>query len=191
MRLFVALEIPEAVRENLAAIRENFSSIGPVLRWIPPQNFHVTLKFIGGVPTEKLQPIIEALRRVRADKPLKLNFSGTGGSAAGVYWVAIEPCPALEQLAADIDQRLQPLGITSENRAFHPHVTLARFKDRKFQRKIDEVIRENGVHGPGQNLKCDFGAMTVTEFNLVKSTTFASGPIYSKVRSFPFAAAGN
>jgi 2'-5' RNA ligase len=74
MRLFVALEIPEAVRENLAAIRENFSSIGSKLRWVPLENLHVTLKFIGSVPAEKLEAIIEALRRVRVDKSVKIEL---------------------------------------------------------------------------------------------------------------------
>jgi 2'-5' RNA ligase len=191
MRLFVALEIPEAVRENLAAIRENFSSIGSKLRWVPLENLHVTLKFIGSVPAEKLEAIIEALRRVRVDKSVKLNFSGMGGSAAGVYWAAIEPCPALEKLAADIDRCLEPIGIAKEDRAFHPHVTVARFKDRGILKKINELTHENAVHGDGRSLKSDFGSMTATEFQLIESTTLPTGPIYSKVQSFPFAAAGN
>jgi RNA 2',3'-cyclic 3'-phosphodiesterase len=191
MRLFVALEIPEAVRENLAAIRENFFSIGSKLRWVPPENLHVTLKFIGSVPAEKLEAIIEALRRVRVDKSVKLNFSGMGGSAAGVYWAAIEPCPALEKLAADIDRCLEPIGIAKEDRAFHPHVTVARFKDRGILKKINELTHENAVHGDGRSPKSDFGSMTATEFQLIESTTLPAGPIYSKVQSFPFAAAGN
>jgi 2'-5' RNA ligase len=191
MRLFVALEIPEAARENLAAIREKFSSVGHELRWIPPQNLHVTLKFIGSVPAEKLEAIIEALRRVRVDKSVKLNFSGTGGTAAGVYWAAIEPCPVLEKLAADIDRCLEPIGIAKEDRAFHPHVTIARFKDRKILRKLDRLIHENGTSGHGHGLKRDFGSMSATEFHLMESKTLPPGPIYSKVHSFPFAAAGN
>lgn len=148
----------------------------------------MTLKFIGGVPTEKLQSIIEALRNVRVDKPVKLNSSGMGGTAAGVYWAATEPSPALAKLAADIDHSMEPLGIAPENRPFHPHVTLARFNDRKILRKLDELIQGNGTHGHGR-LKCDFGSMTATEFNLMESTTLPSGPVYSKVQSFPFAAA--
>ena len=193
MRLFVALEISEAVRENLAAIQKTFSSVDSQLRWVSPQNFHVTLKFIGSVPTEKLQAIIEVLRRVRVDKSVKLNFRGMGGSSAGVYWVALEGCPALEALAAAIDHSLEPLGIPKENRAFHPHITIARFKDRKLLRKFDELIRENGTHGEGRYPQCDFGSMSVSEFHLVESTTLPSGPIYSRVQAFPFvaAAAGN
>ena len=200
MRLFVALEIPEAVRENLAAIRKNFSSVGPQLRWVPPENFHVTLKFIGGVPGEKLQAIIEALRSVRVDKPVQLKFSGMGGSPAGVYWAgthagvywaAIESSVVLETLAAQIDQSLRPLGIVGENRPFHPHVTLARFKDRKILKKIDELIHKNGTDGHGQNLKYDFGSLIATEFHLMESKTLPTGPVYSKVQSFPFAGAAN
>ena len=193
MRLFVALEISEAVRENLAAIRTIFSSMDSQLRWVPPQNFHVTLKFIGSVPTEKLQTMVGALRHVRVHESVKLNFSGMGGSNAGVYWVAIEPCPALTALATEIHHSLELLGIPKENRAFHPHVTIARFKDRKILRKIDERIRENGSHGKGHFPKCDFGSISVSEFHLMESATLPSGPIYSKVQSFPFvtATAGN
>jgi RNA 2',3'-cyclic 3'-phosphodiesterase len=191
MRLFVALEVPEAVRENLAAIRKNFSSISPELRWVPPENLHVTLKFIGSVPGEKLQPIIEALRSVRVDKPVQLKFSGMGGSPAGVYWAAIESSVALKTLAAQIDQSLRPLGIVGENRPFHPHVTLARFKDRKILKKIDELIHKNGTDDHGQNLKCDFGSLIATEFHLMESKTLPTGPVYSKVQSFPFAGAAN
>ncbi|MDQ1407781.1 MAG: 2,3-cyclic 3-phosphodiesterase [Acidobacteriaceae bacterium] len=189
MRLFVALEIPPAIRENLAAIRENFSSIGPKLRWVPTENLHVTLKFIGSVPAEKLEAIIDALRRVRADKSVKLDFIGYGGIAAGVYWATIEPCPALEKLAADIDRCLEPLGIAKENRAFHPHVTVARFKDRGILEKINDLIHENAIHGDGRYLKCEFGSMTPAEFHLMESTTVPTGAIYSKVESFPLAAA--
>jgi len=191
MRLFVALEIPEGVRQNLAAIRKNFSSIGPGLRWVPPENLHLTLKFIGSVPNDKLETIIDALRHVRADKSINLKFSGMGGSAAGVYWASIEPDPALEKLAVDMDHCLAPIGIAEEKHAFHPHVTVARFKDHTTLRKINELIHENAIHGHGHCLKCDFGSMSANEFCLMQSTTLPTGPIYSKVQSFPFAAARN
>jgi 2'-5' RNA ligase len=190
MRLFVALDIPEAVRENLAAIRKNFSSIGPGLRWVPPENLHVTLKFIGTVPNDKLEAIIDALRHVRADKFINLKFSGMGGSTVGVYWASIEPDPALEKLAADIDHCLAPIGIAKENRAFHPHVTIARFKDRKILKKLEHLLDENGRSGHQRN-KYDFGSVTPTEFHLIASKTLPTGPIYSKLQSFPFRAAEN
>lgn len=189
MRLFVALEISEEVRENLAAIRKKLS-FGTEVRWVPPQNFHVTLEFIGNVLAEKVPQIIEALQRVRADGPVKLRFRGMGGSAAGVIWVAIESTPAIESLANDINHRLQPLDIASEHRTFHPHVTVARFKDRKLMRKIEELIEGNRKDGAGPGLKPDFGTMMTSEFHLIESKTLPSGPIYSKVQSFTFVACG-
>jgi RNA 2',3'-cyclic 3'-phosphodiesterase len=119
-----------------------------------------------------------------------VNFSGMGGTAAGVYWAAIEPCPALEKLAADIDHCLQPLGIAGENRPFHPHVTVARFKDRKILRQLDGLVHENSIHGHGRCPKWDFESISAREFHLMESTTLPTGPIYSKVRSFPFASTG-
>ena len=188
MRLFVALEIPEGVRQNLAAIRKNFSSIGPGLRWVPPENLHLTLKFIGSVPNDKLETIIDALRHVRADKSINLKFSGMGGSAAGVYWASIEPDPALEKLAVDMDHCLAPIGIAEEKHAFHPHVTIARFKDREILKKLDHLPDENGVSGHHRN-KYNFGSVTPTEFHLLESKTLPTGPIYSKLQSFPLATA--
>jgi RNA 2',3'-cyclic 3'-phosphodiesterase len=188
MRLFVALEIPEALCENLAAIRKNFSSIDPGLRWVPPENLHVTLKFIASVPNDKLEAIIDALRHVRADKSINLKFSGMGGTAAGVYWASIEPDPALEKLAADIDHCLAPIGIAKENRAFHPHVTIARFKNREILKQLDHLLLENGVSGHHRN-KYNFVSMTPAEFHLIESKTLPTGPIYSKLQSFPITVA--
>jgi 2'-5' RNA ligase len=190
MRLFVALEISEAVRENLAAIRENFSSIGSQLRWVPPENLHVTLKFIGSVPTEKLQPIIEALRHVSLVDPLQVFIRGLGWythSKTGVMlWATIEDSKPLAALAASIDRRLASLGFAPENRSFMPHLTLAR-GSRDIPNSSKSALREIA----DKYKKHDFGSVTPQEFHLVESTTLPTGPIYSKVQSFPFTAAGN
>jgi RNA 2',3'-cyclic 3'-phosphodiesterase len=189
MRLFVALEIPEAVRENLAAIRENFSSIGPKLRWVPPQNFHVTLKFIGSVPTEKVQPIIEALRSVPHVDRVQFYIRGLAwylNAKTGVMlWATVENSKPLTALATAIDQRLVTLGFAAENRSFAPHFTLAR-GNRNVPASVSVALRELAE----KYKKHDFGSVTFQEFHLMESTTLPAGPIYSKVQSFPFVAAG-
>src|ERR1700692_4299051 len=128
MRLFVALIIPEAVRQNLAALRRDFPAVASQLRWVPPQNFHVTLKFIGSVPQEKLPPIIEALRRVFLVDPVQLQIRGVGwlvNAKTGVMLFAtVEDSKSLTALATAIDQQLERLGFTPENRTFMPHLTL-------------------------------------------------------------------
>jgi RNA 2',3'-cyclic 3'-phosphodiesterase len=190
MRLFVALEIPEAVRENLAAMRNGFSSVDSQVRWVPPQNFHVTLKFIGGVPKEKLERIIEALRRVSLVDPAEVCFRGLGwylrAKAGVMLWAIIEDSKSLTALAASIDSRLASMGFAPENRSFMPHLTLARgSRDISDSSKI--ALRQIA----DKYKKHDFGSVTLEKFHLMESTTLPTGPIYSKVQSFLFPAAGN
>ena len=188
MRLFVALDIPEAVRENLAAIRKNFSSIDSKIRWVPPENLHVTLKFIGSVPKEKLEPIIEALRSISILDTVQVRIHGLGcytHSKTGVMlWAMIEDSKPLAALAASIDGQLASMGFAPENRPFMPHLTLAR-GSRNIPESSQRALREIA----DKYKKYNFGSITPEEFHLMESKTLPSGPIYSKVQSFPLAAA--
>jgi len=187
MRLFVALDIPEAVRENLEGMRRDFPSIGSKLRWVPPQNFHVTLKFIGSVAPEELPPIIEALRRVSLVDRVQLSIRGVGwlvNAKTGVMLFAtVEDSKPLAALATAIDQQLEPLGFTPENRTFMPHLTLVR-ASRDIPASSQTALRELAE----QHKQHDFGSVTAGEFHLMESKTLPTGPIYSKLQSFPLAA---
>jgi 2'-5' RNA ligase len=191
MRLFVALEVPEAVRKNLAAIRKNFSSVGPKLRWVPSQNFHVTLKFIGSVPGEKLQGITEALRSVSIVDRVQVCIRGLAWyfnpKTSVMLWATVEDSKPLTALATAVDQRLASLGIASENRSFAPHFTLARGNSRNLTAGISIALSELAE----KYKKHDFGSVTLQEFHLMESKTLPTGSVYSKVQSFPFAGAGN
>jgi 2'-5' RNA ligase len=192
MRLFVALIIPEAVRQNLAAMRRDFPAIASQLRWVPPQNFHVTLKFIGSVPPEKLPPIIEALRRVSLVDRVQLRIRGVGwlvNAKTGVMLFAfVQDSKPLTALATAIDQQLERLGFTPENRTFMPHLTLVR-ASRDLPANFQTALRELAE----QHKQYDFGSVTPEEFHLMESKTLPAGPIYSKIQSFPIvtATAGN
>jgi 2'-5' RNA ligase len=191
MRLFVALEVPEAVRKNLAAIRKNFSSVGPKLRWVPSQNFHVTLKFIGSVPGEKLQGITEALRSVSIVDRVQVCIRGLAWyfnpKTSVMLWATVEDSKPLTALATAVDQRLASLGIAPENRSFAPHFTLARGNSRNLTAGISIALSELAE----KYKKHDFGSVTLQEFHLMESKTLPTGSVYSKVQSFPFAGAGN
>jgi RNA 2',3'-cyclic 3'-phosphodiesterase len=192
MRVFVALDIPEAVRQNLAAMRRDFPAIASQLRWVPPQNFHVTLKFIGSVPPEKLQPIIEALRRLSLADRVQLRIRGVAwgvNAKTGVMLYAImEDSKPLTALATAIDQQLEHLGFIPENRTFMPHLTLVR-ASRDVPANFQTALRELA----DQHKQYDFGSVTPEEFHLMESKTLPAGPIYSKIQSFPLvtATAGN
>jgi RNA 2',3'-cyclic 3'-phosphodiesterase len=192
MRLFVALIIPEVVRQNLAAMRRDFPAIASQLRWVPPQNFHVTLKFIGSVPSEKLPPIIEALRRVSLVDRVQLRIRGVGwlvNAKTGVMLFAfVQESKPLTALATAIDQQLERLGFTPENRTFMPHLTLVR-ASRDLPANFQTALRELAE----RHKQYDFGSVSPEEFHLMESKTLPAGPIYSKIQSFPLvtATAGN
>src|SRR5258708_37751125 len=105
MRLFVALEIPSTVRENLAALLKSLRAISPQTRWLRPENLHVTLKFIGEVPDTKLAAIRSALAGARSDQPVTLDFRGLGffpnEQPPRAVWAGMEASPHRKGLRAD------------------------------------------------------------------------------------------
>ncbi len=185
MRLFVALEIPSAVRENLAGLLKSLSAVSPQTRWVRPENLHVTLKFIGEMPEAKLASIRTALVGVRSDQPVALDFRGLGffpnEKHPRVFWAGIEASRNLKTLAADIDGVAEKFGIPREQRPFSPHLTLARFEPPGLLEKLRVAIQENAAR--------DFGSFRTSQFHLIESKLKPSGAEYTTVESFPFAAA--
>jgi len=185
MRLFVALEIPSAVRENLTALLTALRAVSPKTRWVRPENLHVTLKFIGEVQKTKLAAIRSALAEVRCGQPVTLDFRGLGffpnEKHPRVFWAGIEASPRLETLAADIDQALAKLEIAREQRPFSPHLTLARFEPARLPEKLHGAIQGNAGR--------EFGLLRTNQFHLIESKLKPSGAEYTTVESFAFALA--
>lgn len=185
MRLFVALEVPAALKENLAALLKALRAVSPETRWVHTANIHVTLKFIGEVPETKLADIRGALAGVRSEQPVRLDSRGLGffpnEKHPRVFWAGIVASPNLKTLAADIDAATEKLGIPREQRPFSPHLTLARFESRRLPEKLRATIQEFSER--------DFGSLCTGQFHLIESKLKPSGAEYTTVESFSFAAA--
>jgi RNA 2',3'-cyclic 3'-phosphodiesterase len=185
MRLFVALEIPSPVRENLAELLKTLRAVSPQTRWVRPENLHVTLKFIGEMPETKLAGIRGALAGVRSGQPVAIDFRGLGFFPdeihPRVFWAGIETSANLKILAADIESAMEKLGIPREQRPFSPHLTLARFEPRRLPEKLRTAVQENAAR--------DFGSLRTSQFHLIESNLKPSGAEYTTVESFRFAAA--
>jgi 2'-5' RNA ligase len=185
MRLFVALEIPPTVRENLAELLMSLRAVSPQTRWVRPENLHVTLKFIGEVPEAKLGVIRRALAAVRSDQPVMLDFRGLGffpnEKHPRVFWAGTKASPNLKILAAEIEKAVEKLGISREQRPFSPHLTLARFEPPRLPEKLRAAIQEHATR--------HFGSLRTNHFHLIESKLKPSGAEYTTVESFPFAAA--
>ena len=188
MRLFVALDIEDGIRERIAQFIDGVGGFAPEAKWVRPESLHVTLKFIG--ESEKLREIREALASAKADAAT-VSFRDTGffptPRSARVFWVGIESDSRLPKMAQSIDAALTPLGIESERRAYTPHLTLARIgrTERRPKSKF-------GVVNPFAQLQKklaaltppDFGTMTAREFYLYESQLKPSGSIYTKLHEF-------
>ena len=184
MRLFVALELPAAVRENLGALLKALRAVSPQTRWVRPENLHLTLKFIGEVPETEFAVIRNALAAARSDQPVALEFRGLGffpnEKRPRVFWAGIEASPNLKTLAAEIDRAMEKLGIPCEQRPFSPHLTLARFEPPELPEKLRSAIEENAAR--------EFGSFRTNQYQLIESKLKPSGAEYTTLESLPFVA---
>jgi 2'-5' RNA ligase len=197
MRLFIALDIDDTVRQRIQRFVEGVSGFAPDARWVRPESLHVTLKFIGEKPTEKVEEIKSALSGIRAQSS-EITFRGYGffptATAARVFWVGIESGPGLPPLAKAVDEATSHLGIPKEDHPFAPHLTLARGT---LARAVGRSAghRRQKHDSPNKNFERlqeklealptpEFGTMAAHELFLYQSQPSQGGSRYTKIASF-------
>ena len=125
-RLFAAIRPPKPIRDSLLDLMDD----GEPLRWQSDEQLHLTLRFMGEVERPQAEDIAAALAAIRFD-PFELRLAGTGRFAqrrGGALWAGVAPREPLAHLAAKIDRACVAAGLEPERRAYHPHITLARWK---------------------------------------------------------------
>jgi len=183
MRLFVALELDERAKALLAECQKALGQFDSIVKWVRPEQIHLTLKFLGEVSEGQLQSICNALESLAIHPPVTFTVSGLGwfGSPASprVVWAGVqEPTGRLESLQKACEVRLAELGFRPEDRPFSPHLTIGRVKRsgplaKQMTRRIEQLAAE-GV-GPLQQ--------TCHEVVLFESRLFRSGPQYTRVHA--------
>lgn len=180
MRVFIAMDVSEEVRRNLAALTAELSPLMPSARWIRAEAMHLTLKFIGHVADDHVRAIQNKLATVRSSEPAEMHFRGAGCfpdlRRPRVLWVGAEASSKLQKLALEIEQCLEPLGIPSEEREFHPHLTLARFKEPPRQKHFQTIVSGLATR--------EFGAIVTGEFHLYQSHLKRGGAEYTRLSTF-------
>ena len=187
MRIFIALDIPAEIRSQIREYMERGRPYAPEARWARPEGLHVTLKFVGEVSEAKVQEIKSALVAVKA-QPFDVTFSGAGffptAKSPRVFWIGVEGGEPLPRLARAIDDTTHRLGIAKEERAFSPHLTLARSADRSGRshllRPLQHLLEREPVP--------QFGTMTAQEFWLYRSELARGGSKYTKLERYEIAA---
>ncbi|MFZ3149094.1 MAG: RNA 2',3'-cyclic phosphodiesterase [Methanothrix sp.] len=177
MRCFVAVELPSLMREEIGRLQSRIATNG--LRLVRSELVHVTIKFLGDVPQEKVGAVAEVLGRIKAD-PFPVRVLGMGafpGRAVRVVWLGLTG--NFQELYLKVEQALNPLGFAPDARGFSPHVTLGRVArpDAEMNRRIGDKIANFSA--------LDLGSFTVDRFYLKKSTLTSGGPIYEDLAEFP------
>jgi 2'-5' RNA ligase len=182
LRTFIAIELDQGLKDSLsrleAELRERLSPRS--VRWVRADGIHLTLKFLGDTPAEKVQAVQEALSLAAADVgPFSFSVGHLGcfpnPRRPRVVWVGLsEPTGVLARLRNAVEAHVAPLGFPTERRAFEPHLTLGRvqrYASRSEIREIGEVV-ETATTGP-------IGEMTATMVSYIKSDLRPGGAVYT------------
>jgi 2'-5' RNA ligase len=172
-RLFAAIRPPEAIRDLLLDAMGD----SPDFRWQDDEQLHLTLRFIGEVERPLANDLADALGRVHAPA-LDLRIYGTGRFEqrnGGALWVGVEPKAPVAALASKIERTCQQAGLEPERRAFHPHITLARWKGRRGREVEEFLIRTRGLTSE---------PFAVEAFILFESHLSRHGAHYEEVASY-------
>lgn len=172
-RLFVAIRPPEYVCDLLIDAMNDSADF----RWQDDGQLHLTIRFIGEVERPLADDLASALSRIRSD-PFELRISGVGRfeqRGGGALWAGVEPKGPVAALAAKIERICQQVGLEPERRAFHPHITLARWKGRRTRELRAFLERAAGLSSE---------LFDVTEFILFESHLSRHGAHYEPVATY-------
>lgn len=179
MRLFTGIDLPDSVKERLDALINRLRAHAHI-KWSPTYNLHITTKFIGEWPTERIPQLDGALKAVPV-APIDIDIRGLGwfpnSKSPRVFWAGIQASPSLAELVRATDATLVTLGIAAESRPYSPHLTLARIK---------EPVPLQGLRTAVETMEpVDFGAFTPSHFYLYRSEPGHTGSIYTKLHQYP------
>jgi 2'-5' RNA ligase len=193
MRIFIGIDLDLEVRARIERFLEGVQGFAPEARWVRPESLHITLKFIGEQPAERVEAITARLQRVDCSA-FEIRSAGYGffptAKAPRVFWIGINGGSQLAELAGAIDAATAEPGIPREDRAYSPHLTLARGGGKSGSPKWREgdgpnatfAVLEKRLAALGE---LDFGTMMAREFILYQSQLSPRGSKYTRLHRFP------
>lgn len=176
IRTFVAVLIDEDLRKKISEVQEAVKKLAPDVKWVSPENFHVTLKFLGNIDEDVVPKVSAAVDdAVRSHPPFDLTISGLGAfpspARARVIWVGIEDGrEQLVHLASVVEKSLRKLGFQREEKSFKAHITIGRVKTSKYLDKLAAGIAAVDAR--------DLGTQRVSSVAVMESRLQREGPVY-------------
>jgi 2'-5' RNA ligase len=182
MRTFIAIELPEEIKKQIEKLQAPLKRTRAYVSWVKPGNIHVTLKFLGEVPEEKIDDVFSATERaVEGIGSFGMSLKGTGGfpnlRRPRVIWIGTgSGAEELSRLAERMEQEMEKIGFPKENRKFSPHFTIGRVKS---PRNIEELA------GKVESAEFQTEEIRVTEVVVMRSQLNPAGAIYTPLKKVP------
>jgi 2'-5' RNA ligase len=180
IRSFLAIELPKPILRKIEEVQGDLRSAHADVRWVNPEKIHLTLKFFGNIEESRIDSIFKSIEEpVRNTPPFSLKVRGVGAFPSmknpRVIWMGlVNGSQILISLQKEIEIPLEKIGFQSEDRPFHPHLTLGRMKS---SRGKDDLVGRMEKHKEGE-----FGDFQVERVILFKSDLNPSGPIYTPLK---------
>jgi 2'-5' RNA ligase len=183
VRAFIAIQLPRELRSALHTMAAPLRSLPLGVRWVPESNYHLTLKFLGGIAADDIKSLGAQLQICAERDSFSLSLGGwgmfPGPKRPSVFWVGLGgELEALQSLWINMEDRLSALGYSREPR-FHPHITLGRFRS---QDNVDSMVALL-QQGPFFDKAGSFRAMSLC---LMESRPGSTGPSYHPLASYEF-----
>ena len=176
IRTFIAIPLDPHIRQTIAQAQNHLKELDCNIKWVNPENIHLTLKFLGEVKLKKIDAVKQALEDLlKSVKPLPIELTQLGAfpdvKRPRIIWVGLnDDTKAISQLVSALEEALEKIGFKKEGLPFSPHITIGRTRSPRNLKALSEAIADysfpNGIGQPAQNV------------TLFKSTLTSQGPIY-------------
>jgi 2'-5' RNA ligase len=183
IRTFISVNLDAALHDSIDTLIKKLSASNAGVKWVAPDNVHLTLKFLGNIEERRLPEIYAACERAVAEaEPIELDVCAMGCfpnmNRPRVVWVGIEKgAEALHQLQRRLEDELDKIGFPREDRKFKAHLTIGRVKKQKGISRLCQLIEEER--------EIALGSMRAEKISVMKSKTLPTGPIYTELRTVP------
>lgn len=187
IRAFIAIELPRDIKRTLSKMQSRLKSGSRTpVKWVAPENLHLTLKFLGNTDSGKMDDILKAVKDgIGGVRPFTVIIGGLGvfpnPRRPQVVWTGLTgDTPLLAKLQQGMDSALAPLGFKAENRPFRPHLTIGRVRDSASPAEREDLGRLiNTMAAAGGH------TFAVDAVHLIKSRLTREGPVYTVLESIP------
>ncbi len=182
LRSFIAIELSETLKNELARLQQELKKCGADVRWVKPENIHLTLKFLGDIEEQIVEDVVKIIQGTCSTfKPFSLDIKGTGlfpnPRSPRALWVGVNGSEDVIRFQGEINDRMSALGFKREKRRFTPHLTLGRFKSPQDKDPLLEKI----VLLKNRSL----GRMNVLTISLMQSELSPAGAQYRRLADIP------